>query len=68
MALVVSRLPCLYDLDDLRALRANEGLGFFPVGASGMWHGGIHLQAPYDQAPVGAVADGVLLACRITHK
>ena len=40
--------------------------GWFPMGASRMWHGGVHL---YKDAgtPVYAVADGSVIACRITE-
>ncbi|WP_242395903.1 M23 family metallopeptidase [Anaeromyxobacter oryzisoli] len=70
MPLVVSPLACARRLDDLYldALRANKGVGFFPVGASGMWHGGIHLQAPDDVTPIVAVADGTLVAYRLTSR
>jgi hypothetical protein len=70
MPLVVSPLACARRLDDLYldALRANKGVGFFPIGASGMWHGGIHLQAADDVTPIVAVADGTLVAYRLTSR
>jgi hypothetical protein len=37
--------------------------GGFPLGRSRMWHGGIHLFAPYGTM-VRAIADGEVVACR----
>lgn len=36
--------------------------GFFPVGANGFWHGGVHLRT---NKPLIAIRDGVLVAYRI---
>lgn len=50
----------------------NEGFagGFFPVGENNFWHNGIHLQARKgandEELPVKPLADGHLIACRIT--
>jgi hypothetical protein len=40
--------------------------GWFPMGASRMWHGGVHLYAAAG-TPVYAIADGAVIACRITE-
>jgi hypothetical protein len=40
--------------------------GWYPMGASRMWHGGVHLYAGVG-APVYAIADGLVIACRITE-
>jgi hypothetical protein len=37
--------------------------GFYPIGASRAWHGGIHLSLAAD-APVRAISDGVIVAAR----
>jgi hypothetical protein len=37
--------------------------GWFPVGASRMWHGGVHFFAPAGKE-VRAIADGEIVACR----
>jgi murein DD-endopeptidase MepM/ murein hydrolase activator NlpD len=38
--------------------------GWFPIGLSRLWHGGIHLHAPPD-TPVCAIADGEIVGCRV---
>lgn len=38
--------------------------GFFPIGASRIWHGGIHLNASAG-VPVYAIADGEIVGCRM---
>ncbi len=38
--------------------------GFFPIGLSRVWHGGIHLNAAAG-APVFAIADGEIVGCRM---
>jgi hypothetical protein len=40
--------------------------GFFPIGTSRAWHGGIHLHAP--GARVRAISDGVIVAARCAAK
>lgn len=40
------------------------GGGFFPLGVSGTWHGGVHLYAD-EKTPVHAMADGWVVACRL---
>ena len=38
--------------------------GYFPIGRSRLWHGGIHLNVPAG-SPVYAIADGELVGCRM---
>lgn len=51
----------------------NEGFagGFYPVGENNFWHNGIHLQARKgandEELPVKPLADGHLIACRVTE-
>lgn len=40
--------------------------GFFPIGSSRTWHGGIHLYPEKDDDGVRAPVDGVLVAARLT--
>lgn len=46
--------------DDFLAL--NRVGGFYPVGVSNIWHGGIHIEGDYD---VNAIADGEVIAYRV---
>ena len=41
----------------------NAGSGFYPMGLSRSWHGGVHLTADAG-TPVRAIADGVIVAVR----
>jgi hypothetical protein len=38
--------------------------GWFPLGASRTWHGGVHLYAN-NETPVRAIADGEIIGCRL---
>ena len=49
--------------DFFRNTETGKG-GWFPVGASRIWHGGIHLYAA-EGAPVHAIADGEIVGCRV---
>ncbi|HJP69322.1 MAG TPA: SH3 domain-containing protein, partial [Sphingomicrobium sp.] len=58
--------------DYLRALSASED-GFYPLGANGLWHGGIHFgqdtAGKFDQDHgVKCIADGEVVAYRINAK
>lgn len=58
--------------DYLRALSASED-GFYPLGANGLWHGGIHVgqgtAGKFDQDHgVKCIADGEVVAYRINAK
>ncbi len=58
--------------DYLSALSASED-GFYPIGANGLWHGGIHFgkgtAGKFDQdAGVKCIADGEVVACRLNSK
>lgn len=57
------------EVDDASVKRYFEGVergggGFFPLGSSGTWHGGVHLYADAG-AMVHAMADGWVVACRL---
>ena len=44
-----------------------EARGFYPIGGSRMWHGGLHIQtAGWESHPVVAIAEGRVVAYRIT--
>lgn len=38
--------------------------GYFPIGAGGTWHGGVHLHAP-EKSLIYPIADGCIVACRL---
>ncbi|MCP4147785.1 MAG: hypothetical protein GY757_08535, partial [bacterium] len=40
--------------------------GFYPLGVSNLWHGGIHLYSP--KKPIRCIADGKIIAYRITKQ
>ncbi len=46
--------------------------GFYPIGANGLWHGGVHFDdktgALLDQSAVRCIADGEVIAYRIDEK
>src|SRR3990167_5914008 len=46
--------------------------GFYPMGANGLWHGGVHFDAGtgalLDQSEVRCIADGEVIAYRIDDK
>lgn len=44
-----------------------EASGFYPIGSSRMWHGGLHIQTTgWESRPVVAIAEGRVVAYRIT--
>ena len=51
---------------------ANAKDGFYPLGANGLWHGGIHFDAgtaaSLDQSAIGCIADGEVVAYRIDDR
>jgi predicted chitinase len=51
---------------------ANSKDGFYPLGANGLWHGGIHFDAgtaaSLDQSAIGCIADGEVVAYRIDDR
>jgi hypothetical protein len=51
---------------------ANAKDGFYPLGANGLWHGGIHFDggtaASLDQSAIGCIADGEIVAYRIDDR
>ncbi|GGJ98731.1 hypothetical protein [Pseudomonas matsuisoli] len=60
-----SKLNALQQL----TLFANAKSGFYPIGANGLWHGGVHFDAGtaalVDQSQVFCMADGEVVAYRI---
>lgn len=58
-------------IQHLTAMAQASG-GYYPVGANGQWHGGVHFdgetEAVFDQSQVCCIADGEVIAYRIdTH-
>jgi len=51
---------------------AKAGSGFYPMGANGLWHGGVHFDQgtadAFDQSSVRCIADGEVIAYRIDAK
>src|SRR5690606_9506706 len=51
---------------------ANAENGFYPMGANGLWHGGVHFDANtgalLDQNQVRCIADGEVIAYRIDDR
>ncbi len=61
------------DIDELRTLLKEETTGSYLLGKSNSWHGGIHITdktAPWCRKtrPIRAIADGEVVAYRITKK
>jgi murein DD-endopeptidase MepM/ murein hydrolase activator NlpD len=52
---------------DYRANCEQAGSGFYPIGLSRAWHGGVHFKLPAG-TPVRAIADGVIVAARCAGK
>ena len=55
------------NVDELRHLLKDEEHGFYLLGKSGVWHGGIHISdktAPWckETHPIRAIADGKVVA------
>lgn len=40
--------------------------GFYPVSHDGRWHGGVHLKPPEQSSPVRAIANGIIVAYRVS--
>ncbi len=58
------------DIDQLEEYyqKAEEGeTGFFPIGVNRVWHGGIHLTTPDGSLPLYAMANGWIVAARVTN-
>jgi hypothetical protein len=55
-------------LTNLTSLAKANG-GYYPMGANGLWHGGVHLDTgtgtAFDQSSVRCIADGEVIAYRI---
>jgi hypothetical protein len=51
---------------------ANANSGFYPMGANGLWHGGVHFDAGtgalLEQSAVRCIADGEVIAYRIDEQ
>jgi len=45
-----------------------KSAGFYPVGVSNVWHGGIHIEGSPSRTEIRAIADGEIIACRIPEK
>jgi len=55
------------DIKDLVNFNSgNKAAGFYPVGVSNVWHGGIHIEGSGKE--ICAIADGKIVACRIPEK
>lgn len=52
-------------IEALRSLYRDNKSGFYPFGANNFFHGGLHL---YGDKPVQAIADGTIIAYRMTRK
>ena len=57
-------------LENLTSL-AKATSGFYPMGANGLWHGGVHFDqgtaGAFDQSSVRCIADGEVIAYRIDN-
>ncbi|MBE9474658.1 MAG: N-acetylmuramoyl-L-alanine amidase [Chloroflexi bacterium] len=57
----------LAHLEQYYQLNENANVGFFPIGANRIWHGGIHLPSGSNSKPVYVMANGTIVAARVFY-
>ena len=57
----------LTDLDAYYRLNEEGKVGFYPIGSNRVWHGAIHLDSGSDTKQVYSMANGWIVAARVTN-
>lgn len=65
--LALKEYGSLDDLEQHYRLNESGNAGFYPIGLNRIWHGGIHLNSGTAPKPVYAMANGWIVAARVTN-